>query len=254
MTNGLLDGLLDAEDAAAILSAMDQHELNDDSKKQILLFCDELRAYNEHTNLVANANLDVVLKEHVLDSLTLLPSIKKDSDAKLIDIGSGAGFPGLILAIARPQLKVFLLESIGKKCRFLEKACEKLGLGSKRVHVVCDRAEVLGHSPEYRERFTYATARAVAALPIVAELTLPFLKVGGIFLAQRSKRQVEQEQADAEAYISRLGGRVLRTDLLPEDLIGRQLSVTSIEKDRTTPRRFPRPAAQIQKDKKAGRV
>ena len=251
MINELLSEQLADSDASEIASALKQHDLSDEAVKQILIFCSELKAYNEHTNLVANANLDVVLKEHVLDSLQLLPAIRDDdSNKKLIDIGSGAGFPGIILAIARPQLRIALLESIGKKCRFLELAAEKLELGSKRLQVLCDRAELLAHKAQYREAFDYATARAVAPLPIVAELTLPFLKKGALFLAQRSKRQALQEQADADAYVSKLGGKVVDIEFLPVDLVGRELSIIKIKKEKQTPSRYPRSSAQIQKDKK----
>ncbi len=252
MTKNLLEQSL-GEDSAPILAEMERFNLSDEAQKKILLFCQELQAYNEHTNLVSNAKLDVVYKEHVLDSLTLLHSIEEDHPASLIDIGSGAGFPALILAIARPQLHVSLVESIGKKCRFLEQTITKLDLDNDRVRVLCERAELLAHKLQLRETFDYATARAVAALPIVSELTLPFLKVGGVFLAQRSKRQAVQEQDEAEAYIAKLGGEIFETEFLPHDLLGRELSIILIEKTKSTPSRFPRSSALIQKDKKSSR-
>ena len=249
MTKNLLEQSLE-QDAAPIVAEIERFDLSDEALAKILLFCQELKAYNEHTNLVSNAKLDVVLKEHVLDSLTLLHSIEEERSAGLIDIGSGAGFPAMILAIVRPQLRVSLVESIGKKCRFLEQCITTLGLGSNRVRVHCDRAEVLARKKELRETFDYATARAVAALPIVSELTLPFLKVGGVFLAQRSKRQAVQEEEEAEGYISKLGGEIFETEFLPPDLLGRELSIILIEKTKPTPSRFPRSSALIQKDKK----
>lgn len=252
MTKDLFEQLPE-KDAAAIAFEMQRLQLSNDTIQQILHFCSALRKYNEHTNLVANANLDVVLKEHVLDSLSLLPFIPSDTEAKLIDIGSGAGFPGMILAIALPGLKVVLAESIGKKCRFLETTRDELGLDQHRVVVICDRAENLAHQREYRECFDYATARAVAALPIVAELSLPFLKLGGKLLAQRSKRQALEEQNDSQTYIEKLGGKILGTEFLPEDLVARQLAIFSIEKQKPTPKGYPRAAAQIQKEKKAKR-
>lgn len=201
-----------------------------------------------HTNLVANDNLSVLLKEHLLDSMQLLPWLKpsRSSQLKLVDIGSGAGFPALVLAICRPDLQVTLLESIGKKCRFLEEAAEELGL-DKRVRVICQRAESTAHESRFRERFDFATARAVGSLPMVAELCLPFLKTGGLFLAQRSKRQANEEADYADDYASRLGGHLKEIVNFKPDLLGRELSLLVMEKLKTTPLRYPRTAAEMKK-------
>lgn len=247
MSQASFESVLGADSPA--VSRLQEFELGEEANQKLFEYCMLLQAFNEHTNLVSNASLEVVLKEHVLDSLSLLAlaglSLK---NAELIDIGSGAGFPGMVIAIASPSAKVVLLESIGKKCRFLEDTAEKLGL-KRRVEVCCARAETVGHDPDYRQTFDLATARAVGALPVVAELTLPFLKVGGVLLAQRSKRQIDLEEPDADAYFARLGGKLVDTIHLPPDLLGRELAVLKVRKEKATASRYPRTASQIKEGK-----
>ncbi len=235
------------EDAA--LKLLSAYELP--SEEALFKYCQRLQEFDSHTNLVANSKLSVLLKEHVLDSLLLLPWIKKDGNhfGRLIDIGSGAGFPALVLAIAEPDLKVTLVESIGKKCRFLSEVIEALGL-EKRVRVLCERAETLGHDKKLRENFDFATARAVGALPIVAELCIPFLRMGGLLLAQRSKRQLVDEEELADAYASKLGGSLTETVHFPADLLGREFSLLVIKKVKATSRTYPRSAGLMKKDLK----
>ncbi len=234
------------EDAA--LTALKARGLSAESEAQLFSYCQLLHEFDSHTNLVANSSLPVLLKEHVLDSLQLLPWVKEANrhSPRLIDVGTGAGFPGMVLAIAHPLVKLTLVESIGKKCRFLESVVTALNLSS-RVQVICERAETLGHDRKLRERFDLATARAVGALPMVAELCLPFLRVGGTLLAQRSKRQALEEHDEADAYFSRLGGMLLKPVNFEPDLLGRELSLFVVAKKRTTPPTYPRNAAQMKK-------
>lgn len=238
---------MNEEEAIAALRA---YNLGAEIEAALLKYCSALQEYNEHTNLVANADLPVLLKEHVLDSLSLLPWIRgtaKDKSAALVDIGSGAGFPGMVLSIAVPSLKTTLIDSIGKKCRFLESAVEELGL-QKRVYVQCERAEIIGQDKKFRGQFDFATARAVGALPIVCELALPLLRSGGRLLAQRSKRQAGEEEALADAYASRLGGTLDGIEHFEPDLLGREFSLMVIRKQKPTPAMYPRSAAQMKKE------
>jgi 16S rRNA (guanine527-N7)-methyltransferase len=253
----------------AAIQSLYKWDLGAEIFSQLFAYCQALQRYNEHTNLVANYESSVLLKEHLLDSLNLLPwtkrrllpvsqNVAKDetesgaegnvnpANKSLIDIGSGAGFPGLVLAIAAPWLRVTLVDSIGKKCRFLESTCAELGL-NKQVRVVCERAETIGHDKKFREKFDYATARAVGALPMVAELCLPLLKTGGLLLAQRSKKQALLEAGEAEAYASRLGGNLQETVHFDPDLLGREFSLLVLMKVKTTPRMYPRSAAKMKK-------
>jgi len=245
---------LSGEDKA--LEKLEKYELSEDCLEQLHEYALTLQEYNSHTNLVANADLAVLLKDHILDALQLQPVLRKIVQDKkfeesnrtaLIDIGSGAGFPGMILAITVPFLKVTLLDSIGKKCRFLESAAHKLGLDD-RVSVICDRAEVVAHDKRHRERYSFATARAVGALPMVAELCIPFLRYSGYLLAQRSKRQATEEEQIIDAYASRLGGELVSVTHFDPDILGRELSLIQIKKTKTTPPRFPRSAAAMKKD------
>lgn len=258
---------LSGEEAA--IHALQKWELADEALSALHAYCQALQIYNEHTNLVSNSQLPVLLKEHVLDSLNLLPWMQRKlipvtaetaesaadaapakaaapAEKRLIDIGSGAGFPGLVLAIAAPSLHVTLVDSIGKKCRFLESVCEELNL-TKRVRVVCERAEIIGHDKRFRERFDYATARAVGALPIVAELGLPLLKTGGLLLAQRSKKQAVLETPEAEAYASKLGGTLQETIHFDPDMLGREFSLLVLMKIKSTPKLCPRSASKMKK-------
>jgi len=141
------------------------------------IYCTQLAAYNEHTNLVAKSDVRTLLFEHVLDAWALVPTLESKlsgSKRRLIDIGSGAGFPGLILAIACLDLEVVLVDSVGKKTAFLTQATAALNL-QERIQVLNTRAEELARQSRYRDSFQAATARAVGAMDVVAELCLPFL-------------------------------------------------------------------------------
>ena len=144
---------------------------------------------------------------HFLDSLLPLKvSGLIPEEGRLIDVGTGAGFPGLPLAIARPSLQVTLLEAQGKRCQFLQAVCQALGL--ENVTIINDRAENLGRVEGHREGYDRAVARAVAALPVLAEYLLPFVRVGGMALCWKGPA-VAGEQADGAAAAARLGGRLL---------------------------------------------
>jgi 16S rRNA (guanine527-N7)-methyltransferase len=210
-----------------------------------------LAAYNEHTNLVAKADPAIVLRDHVLDSLTVVPHVVASSNnqgapRRLIDIGSGAGFPGLILAIACPDLEVHLVDSIGKKTRFLTESADALGL-SERVTVHTGRAEELAHDKKLRETFGFATARAVGKLALVAELALPLLAVNGRLLAQKSRDQAAAETAEAESAIATLGGKFIASEPCPPEVTSRDVVIVIIEKAKPTPTRYPRPSAQLKR-------
>jgi 16S rRNA (guanine527-N7)-methyltransferase len=210
-----------------------------------------LAAYNEHTNLVAKADPEIVVRDHVLDSLTVVPhvvahSTKHAVPRRLIDIGSGAGFPGLILAIACPDLEVHLVDSVGKKTRFLTEAADALGLGD-RVTVHTARAEEMAHDKKLRETFSLATARAVGKLALVAELALPLLAVNGQLLAQKSRDQAAAEAAEAESAIATLGGKIIGTEPCPPEMTSRDVVIVVVEKATPTPTRLPRPSAQLKR-------
>ena len=160
---------------------------------------------NEVMNLTAITEPDAVAQLHLLDSAALLPFVDLTGKT-VVDVGTGAGFPGLPLAIARPSLQVTLLEAQGKRCQFLQAVCQALGL--ENVTIINDRAENLGRAEGHREGYDRAVARAVAALPVLAEYLLPFVRVGGMALCWKGPA-VAGEQTDGAAAAARLGGRLL---------------------------------------------
>ncbi|MBX5492088.1 MAG: 16S rRNA (guanine(527)-N(7))-methyltransferase RsmG [Chloroflexi bacterium] len=203
-----------------------------------------LLAWNARVNLTAIVEPEAVERLHFLDSLTCtLPLLARWGTAaaipslRVIDVGSGAGFPGLPLKIALPQLRLTLLEATGKKAAFLTHVVAELGLTD--VAVVAERAEVIGHHPAHREAYDVALARAVAALPALLELTLPFLRVGGVLIAPR-KGELAAELAAAAPALAALGGaaRPLVPITLPALADGRALVV--VDKVAPTPAAYPR--------------
>ncbi len=176
---------------------------------------------------------DFILK-HLIDSLSVLPYIQ-NSSKDIIDIGTGAGFPGVPIKLAVPKLNITLLDSSKKKVKFLNETIKELGL--ENIKAISERAEDLGMDKNYREKFDVAISRAVALLPVLVEYSLPFIKVGGIFIAQKS--QNEEEIKSAERAISLLGGKI--KEIIPikiESLPDRSLII--IEKISKTTSNFPR--------------
>ncbi len=198
---------------------------------------------NQVMNLTAITEPDKVAQLHMLDCAALLPLLDF-SGRSLIDIGTGAGFPGLPLKILCPALDVVLLDSMGKRVAWLNEVIARLGLtGVSAVHA---RAEDLGHSSACREQFDYAVSRAVAGLPVLSELCLPYVKVGGQFLAMKSLDSgAETEQAGRA--IQLLGGQLRRA--VDYTIPGTQVThrLIPVRKERPTPERYPRRWAQIQK-------
>jgi len=226
-------------------------ELSDAQLSMISSFLAELSSYNEHTNLVGNADPVVVVRDHVLDSLSLVRLINEmrpsgRESISLVDIGSGAGFPAMILAIAIPELAVLLTDSVGKKTRFLTESAKNLGLDD-RVRVVNSRAEDLSKTKEYRERFDFATARAVGKLDLVAELTLPFIRTGGFLLAQKSRNQLPDELVQGELAINEIGGELVETRSLDKEVLQKDFVVVCVKKVKSTPRQYPRATSELKR-------
>jgi 16S rRNA (guanine527-N7)-methyltransferase len=206
------------------------------------LYYEELVAWNQKFNLTAITEYEQVQIRHFLDSLSCLLAEEtrlalNRSDARIIDVGAGAGFPGLPLKLVCPSSRLTLLEATGKKVTFMEHLVARLEL--RRVTAIHARAEELAHDPAHREGYDLALARAVAELPVVAEYTLPFCKVGGWVVTQRGEAGAADAWS-AEAAIKLLGGelrRVLHVELpgLPEDR-----SLVVVEKVSPTPANYPR--------------
>ncbi|MES0329401.1 MAG: 16S rRNA (guanine(527)-N(7))-methyltransferase RsmG, partial [Dehalococcoidales bacterium] len=168
-------------------------------------YYEELVDWNRRLNLTSITGFDDVQLKHFLDSLTVTLAGQPLENARVIDIGAGAGFPGLPLKIVFPDMKLVLLESKGKKAAFLEYIVEKLGYAD--IEVIARRAEEVARLTNYRESFDIVLARAVAPLPELAELALPFAGTGSVFIAQK-KGGIDTEVEEAAEAIKLLGGRL----------------------------------------------
>lgn len=197
--------------------------------------------WNEKMNLTAITAPEEIVVKHFLDSLVPALALEIPQGASLVDVGTGAGFPSLPMALLRPDLKVTLLDSLNKRLIFLEAVCTALGIPASRVHA---RAEEAGQGP-LRESFDLATARAVAHLRELAEYCLPLVKVGGAFLALKGG-EVAEELAQAQRAIGTMGGRVesLFPAMLPD---GSSRTIVVIRKISRTPPKYPRPGAKMAK-------
>ncbi len=211
-----------------------EQELLGEKKAQLEKFRALLLEYNQRYNLTAITEEKDVTYKHFLDSAAGVDFFKKG--ARVAEIGSGAGFPSIVLKILRPDLSLDLFESVGKKCDFLRVAAETLGFENVRVFTL--RAEDAAKDPSFRERYDHATARAVARMNTLTEYCLPFVKVGGSFIAYKSGDKTEIEEAQSAYKI--LGGKLssVYEYSLPENYGERVLAV--VEKVKNTPSRYPR--------------
>ena len=170
---------------------------------QMIRYGELLVEWNEKMNLTGITDPEGVAVKHMLDSAVGSALISKD--AKVIDVGTGAGFPGMVLKILRPDIEMVLLDSLRKRLNFLDAVIEELGL--TKIHTIHSRAEEGGHRKELREHFDVAVARAVAALPLLSEYCLPFVKTGGVFLAWKGPKGKEETEESKKA-LGALKGKV----------------------------------------------
>ena len=199
---------------------------------------------NQVMNLTAITDPDQVVDLHFLDCAALLTPGVDFRDKSLIDVGTGAGFPGLPLKILEPSLRLTLLDSLGKRVRWLESICEALSLDN--VACLHARAEEQALAEGFRDGFDLVTSRAVAALPLLCELCLPYVKVGGLFLAMKSVDSGEELNQAGRA-IAKLGGRLLPPVDYEIPGCGVRHRVVRVEKLSPTPKGYPRRWAKIQK-------
>lgn len=222
-------------------------QLTQQQENQFIRYFELLTEWNEVMNLTAITDFDDVLKKHFVDSLSLVrawPQIRERS-AAVIDIGTGAGFPGVPLKIAFPQIRLTLLDSLQKRIRFLNELSTELGL--QDVELIHGRAEDYAAPSKKREQYDLCVSRAVANLSTLSELCLPYVKEGGYFISYKSEKIAEETKA-AEHAISLLGGKIegQKEFILPDSDIYRNLFM--IQKVRSTPKRFPRKAGAPAKD------
>lgn len=221
-------------------------EVSPTQREQFQAYYGALVAWNQRINLTAIVDYQQVQLRHFLDSLSVITALEKlglgrpgsfaDKEAWL-DVGTGAGFPGIPIKIAFPGISLTLLESVGKKAAFLHYLVGLLGLDG--VEVLVGRAESLAHEAPYRERFHRVVSRALSPLPALAELALPFARVGGILLAHK-KGNIAAELKAAVRVVDLMGGRI--KDVVAVDLEGlaRGRVIVAIEKLASTPAQYPR--------------
>ena len=224
-----------------------QIDLESKQIEELLIYYEMLVEWNQKINLTAITAYDEVLKKHFIDSLSLVKAFDvKNSNAKVIDMGTGAGFPGLVLKIAFPKLQVTLFDSLNKRIIFLNEVIQKLEL--QGVEAVHGRAEDFASGKgELREQFDLCVSRAVANLSTLSEYCLPFVRVGGQFISYKSDKLTEEAELAGKA-ISVLGGQVNRQVefYLPNSDLYRNLFV--IDKVRETPKKYPRKAGMPKKE------
>ncbi|MFO7318624.1 MAG: 16S rRNA (guanine(527)-N(7))-methyltransferase RsmG [Limnochordia bacterium] len=207
-----------------------------DVKERIARFVVEVVQANQRLNLTAITGAREAAVKHVCDSLTCLLAGQWPRGGAVCDLGSGGGFPGMVVALARPDLRVRLVDAAGKKVAFLASVVEKLGVGASVRH---GRAEELGKEPGWREEHDVVVARAVAPLAVLLEYALPLCRVGGWFIAMKGP-DYQDELAASRKALEILGGRVdhVREIRLPLDA-GRR-ALIAVEKERPTPASYPR--------------
>ena len=210
--------------------------LNANQISKFILYKNLLKEWNEKINLTAIIEDEEIILKHFIDSLTVVEYIKENTS--IIDVGTGAGFPGIPVKIVKENTKITLLDSLNKRLNFLNEVIDKCELND--ISTVHGRAEDFGNNKEYREKYDIAVARAVANLSTLTELCLPFVKVGGRFIAMKGSNIDEIEEAKKAIEI--LGGKIEKIDkiILPNSDIERNIII--IKKVKNTPKRYPRKA------------
>ena len=212
--------------------------LSKEQGEKLLKLYDFLVEYNEKVNLTAITDFEEVVIKHFVDSILPFSKLSIDKGASFIDVGTGAGFPSIPLLIYRPDLEGTLLEALNKRCVFLEAACELVGVKAKVIH---GRAE--DYAKDKREQFDIATARAVAAMPVLCEYCLPYVKTGGRFVALKSVNESSEESENAIKILGGTTEQILDYEITNGD--NRRLFV--IKKISQTPTKYPRNPSMIKK-------
>ena len=205
----------------------------------------ELVEWNERINLTAITDYEEVQKKHFLDSISIVTALGNNREGlRIIDIGTGAGLPGIPIKIIRPDIRLTLLEATTKKVKFLQYLTEKLRLDD--IEIINGRAEEIARRYQYREKYDLAVSRAVAVLPVMAELVLPFCRIGGLFIAQK-KGDTEQEVQKSTRAITELGGML--KDIMPVNISNsdEKRKLVIIEKVKLTPDKYPRRSGMPEK-------
>ena len=221
-----------------------QMSFNEDKYNKFILYKDLLKEWNEKINLTAITEDEEIIKKHFIDCIKAFKFQGFKEAESIIDVGTGAGFPGIPVGIMNENTSVLLLDSLNKRVNFLNDVIEKLELNNfKTLH---GRAEEVSRKKEYREKFSIATSRAVANMCVLSELCLPYVKVGGYFVALKGPA-VEEELNEAKNAIGTLGGKL--EAVIPVEVDGTDLNhnLVIIKKVKETPGVYPRKASSISK-------
>lgn len=218
------------EQAEEIEISLDEKQIN-----QFYHYMELLLEWNEKINLTAITKPEDIILKHFVDSMTIAKHIKKN--ATIIDVGTGAGFPGIPLKIIREDLQVTLLDSLNKRLLFLEEVIKELAL--KDITTIHARVEEFGKNKKYREKFDYATSRAVANLATLSEYLIPLVKIDGFCISMKGS-EVEEEVEQSKTAISILGGKIeqIETFQLPKSDMNRNIII--VQKIKNTPSKYPR--------------
>lgn len=226
------------------LAALDI-QLTEEQYKQFDEYYEMLVEWNKVMNLTGITEYEEVNEKHFVDSISIVKSVDMNKVTSVIDIGTGAGFPGIPLKIVFPHLKITLLDSLNKRINFLNAVIEKIGL--EDIETIHGRAEDFARKPEYREQYDLCVSRAVANLSTLSEYCLPFVKIGGQFVSYKSG-EIETELKEAKTAISVLGGKT--SDTIKFQLPGSDISrsFVKIKKVKSTGKKFPRKAGLAAKE------
>lgn len=215
--------------------------LTENQYEQFQKYFELLAEWNEKMNLTAITDESGVALKHFADSLSLLNFVDIPQNSSLADVGTGAGFPGVVLKIARPDIKLTLIDSLNKRLVFLNEVCSQLGIDAELIH---SRAEDGARDEKLRESFDFAVSRAVARMNILSEYCLPYVKVGGAFCAMKGAQANEEFKESLNA-INTLGGKLEKKYFfeLPEN--GGERAIAVVRKVKNTPQKYPRQSGKI---------
>lgn len=231
-------------DIINIACQKDRLTFDTDKYDKFMLYKDLIQDWNNKINLTAITEDDEIVKKHFIDCIKCFRFEGIRTSASIIDVGTGAGFPGIPIKIMAQDKKVTLLDSLNKRVSFLNEVISSLNLDN--IQAIHGRAEEMSRKNEFRERFDIAISRAVANMTVLAELCIPYVKIGGYFIAMKGP-SVDEELSEAKNAIGTLGGKleqVIKVEIEETDL---QHNLVVIKKVRTTPQVYPRKASSISK-------